>query len=416
MSMTTTYTGIRIADFPDLGAFTDTSSVVGEHAGSGRFDAIAVRDYVANYTIGATAGTGRFWTSDTPPARVARVIDRMFVGGAAVVSDGRETPVAKSWLDASPAGWVGVTSQMITLSTIGGVGITGAARTSDEPSATYNAAVGVVGYALNDITVSPPGGGAWGFYGHAVRGNSGTGSAFAMEVEIANVGSVVDVSAYGAAQPGMTVGHLIGSGGEQAIAGPVNPASAAIVIISEQTRNATARTGALFDKGIVFQADAIAGTDGSTGTAVAIEMGKGHTIRWQQPGGAGTPAGYIRSDLSSTAAITGMVFNNTGIAFYSLVSPGFASENPIFLIEASNTAVNYLAMGAGNAGTPPGVFSVGADTDIDLFLGPKAAGLVWFATAPGVATTPSNFSPQNYLAIKAGSGSTYYVPCHASPW
>jgi hypothetical protein len=47
MSMTTTYTGVRITDMPDLGAVTDTSSVVGERAGSGRFNALALRDYMA---------------------------------------------------------------------------------------------------------------------------------------------------------------------------------------------------------------------------------------------------------------------------------------------------------------------------------------------------------------------------------
>ena len=52
MSTTTTYTGVRIVDMPDLGAVTDGSSFVGEHAGSGRFAATALRTYVAN------AGTG----------------------------------------------------------------------------------------------------------------------------------------------------------------------------------------------------------------------------------------------------------------------------------------------------------------------------------------------------------------------
>ena len=43
---TTTYTGVRITDMPDLGAVTDSSSVVGEHAGSGRFGALAFRNYI----------------------------------------------------------------------------------------------------------------------------------------------------------------------------------------------------------------------------------------------------------------------------------------------------------------------------------------------------------------------------------
>ena len=47
MSVTTgTFPGVRIVDMPDLGTVTDTSSVVGERAGSGRFSAIALRNYV----------------------------------------------------------------------------------------------------------------------------------------------------------------------------------------------------------------------------------------------------------------------------------------------------------------------------------------------------------------------------------
>lgn len=38
--------GIRIADMPDIGAVTDDSSFVGEHSGSGRFAATALRDYM----------------------------------------------------------------------------------------------------------------------------------------------------------------------------------------------------------------------------------------------------------------------------------------------------------------------------------------------------------------------------------
>ena len=47
MSVTTgTFPGVRIVDMPDLGAISDTSSVVGERAGSGRFSALAFRNYV----------------------------------------------------------------------------------------------------------------------------------------------------------------------------------------------------------------------------------------------------------------------------------------------------------------------------------------------------------------------------------
>ena len=49
MSVTTgTFPGVRIVDMPNLGTVTDNSSFVGEHAGSGRFAATALRGYIMN--------------------------------------------------------------------------------------------------------------------------------------------------------------------------------------------------------------------------------------------------------------------------------------------------------------------------------------------------------------------------------
>ena len=48
--MSSTIDGVRIVDMPDLGAFNDTSSVVGERAGSGRFGAPGLSGYFATRT------------------------------------------------------------------------------------------------------------------------------------------------------------------------------------------------------------------------------------------------------------------------------------------------------------------------------------------------------------------------------
>ena len=57
MSVTTgTFPGIRIVDMPDLGAVTAASSFVGERAGSGRFSAAALSDYVIPWTSVRTHG------------------------------------------------------------------------------------------------------------------------------------------------------------------------------------------------------------------------------------------------------------------------------------------------------------------------------------------------------------------------
>jgi parallel beta-helix repeat protein len=49
--MSTTIGGVRIADMPDLGTLTDAGSVVGEHSGSGRFQAQALLRYVQPFNV-----------------------------------------------------------------------------------------------------------------------------------------------------------------------------------------------------------------------------------------------------------------------------------------------------------------------------------------------------------------------------
>lgn len=53
---------VRIADMPDLGAVTDDSSFVGEHAGSGRFSALALKSYLtppaSSFVSSVSTGTG----------------------------------------------------------------------------------------------------------------------------------------------------------------------------------------------------------------------------------------------------------------------------------------------------------------------------------------------------------------------
>lgn len=77
MSVTTgTFPGVRIVDMPDLGAVTDTSSMVGERAGSGRFAATALRDYVvaaSAYPLPVTlfGARGDGVTDDAPAIQAA---------------------------------------------------------------------------------------------------------------------------------------------------------------------------------------------------------------------------------------------------------------------------------------------------------------------------------------------------------
>jgi hypothetical protein len=121
---------IRIIEMPDLGTVTDATSFVGERAGSGRFSATALRDYVS---VGSS-GTG-----------VANVRDYGALGdGAADDSTAIQAAVATGMPVFMPAGNYRITSQ-INCSTRGQA-IRGAGRQAtfiriSGPSAGFSAGI-----------------------------------------------------------------------------------------------------------------------------------------------------------------------------------------------------------------------------------------------------------------------------------
>ena len=97
MSTTTTYTGVRIVDMPDLGTFTSTSSLVGEAAGSGRFSAAGLSGYflplsggtiTTDLTIGnsLTVDGAFFAGGDATLEKILTVDGAASVGGSLAVS------------------------------------------------------------------------------------------------------------------------------------------------------------------------------------------------------------------------------------------------------------------------------------------------------------------------------------------
>lgn len=75
--MSSTINGVPIGDMPDLGSVNDNSSVVGEHAGSGRFSAPALRSYVL--TGLNLAGLPQAQPGGLPP--VGAVTGDVFING-----------------------------------------------------------------------------------------------------------------------------------------------------------------------------------------------------------------------------------------------------------------------------------------------------------------------------------------------
>jgi pectate lyase-like protein len=94
MSTTTTYTGIRIVDMPDLGAVDNTSSMVGERAGSGRFAATAFRDWLLPMLSFGTVTALRAASPVTSP---------VYVLGYAAAGDGGQGTFLRADADTTSA-------------------------------------------------------------------------------------------------------------------------------------------------------------------------------------------------------------------------------------------------------------------------------------------------------------------------
>lgn len=95
-----------------------------------------------------------------------------------------------------------------------------------------------------------------------------------------------------------------------------------------------------------------------------------------------------------------------------------ASRKEVFRADPAANAVNFPLATASAAGSPAIIGAEGADTDIDLLLNPKGAGLVKFplaTTGAGTALLGTNCpastltAPYAWLKVRL-AGSTGYLP------
>lgn len=356
-----------------------------------------------------------FWNDIGSGANIWKARDR-YLFGDAVDQDGNKSPTIRTWVGVSANGFMTYfdsRSQMASFSSIGAVGAAFASRSSDNVLTGELNTIGAASFVDNNNTNAADKKSSYGFYAHAVQTEANQFTT-CMEVDIANRKATVVATPYSMGATGTTAAHWIGTGGETAQSGlSVNPASVAIGIISSGTRNAIAGTGSLFDKGIVFQADALSGCDGTTGTATAVEMARGHRINWLTPtNGYGA---HVRSDNTSTANATSLVFANGGFVVKGL-KPDLVTEQNLFAITPVPAAVNYFQSEASAAGIPVILRATGTDTNIDLGLFTKGTGVLRLGYNVTTATTPANFTAQQTLAFKDGTGTIYYIPCRAATW
>jgi len=340
----------------------------------------------------------KFWPNVHPGAKIHRMNDRVLIGAA--TDNSGETPATSSedWLETLRTSTT-KNSQLAVLSTIGQTAIIGGSRTSDFSQAGSQGCIAGSFWALNDNAVDVQS--AYAAYMEAHR-EAGAGTTHGFELDTVNFGDLVTIHPYLMFSTGLTSGAWLAAGGGTAWPG-AGDCSAAVAILANSD-------SARWEKGIVFHAAGLVGTDGDgTGSAVAIEMARGHAVRWLFTGGS--QGASISSNVSNTAATQQIQFSDLGTLFRN------AAGKNMFQIGIGSSVVNGVKVTPANTGVGPVVGAIGDDTNIDLGLAPKGTGLVRLTGQDSVlTTTPASFSATRYIRVKDDAGNVLYIPCTGAAW
>jgi hypothetical protein len=297
-----------------------------------------------------------FW-SDYPTAGdpdSLRINRRMFIGQAVETNDARITgQESTDWDDY--ASWMPRDSDVVVMAQKGTLAISGLARTSDKTGISPTPSTWALGgFVKNDLASAF----ARVLYLEMQR-ESGAGGSPLAELVGKNKGSDLTNTPYVAG--GGVDGIWLVAGGDDAYGGTAaNPCNTGIEFTYGAGGPGAAYT---WNKGIVFVDQSLTGTDGSngdTGTGIAIEMAKQHAIRWLTPnGGVGA---LIKSNTANSGRGGGLRFDSNFILFTD------ASGNIIGRVDNVASPTDYVVIAAAASGGTPSI-SVGGDTtnkNVDL--------------------------------------------------
>lgn len=215
--------------------------------------------------------TGQFYQENG--ARIHRLADRVFVGGA-VEHTGEQEFENNDWLTefqistGRSSGFI-QTSQAAILNgdhPHAANTLTVAAQTKDFDIAGLGG-IGLISIGVNNSPISVMG--AWGGYLEAFRMSGALAGAVGLEIDTANFASSITINPY-VQTMGQTVALQLASGAELPSVGQFS-ATAAINI---------RKNGSDFKTGIIFGNDAISGTDGTSGEGEAIALAAGHVTNY----------------------------------------------------------------------------------------------------------------------------------------
>ena len=335
-----------------------------------------------NYTSNALSGG--FFTANG--AVIQRMTDRLMVGGAAL-NDCASPNVYQDWLTTFQIG-TGLSAGSITsaqfatlnsgsTSETGAVGIVAGIQSLNFASASTNAIASTSIVVNNNATYATTG---WALYAEAHKTNATSSSVYACELDTRTLVTSINPTPF---QQGNVVGLQIASGCGVSATGQFD-ASCAIQIENNPKK---------FRVGINFGSASIVGTDGITGTGIAIALAKGHQVAWYNS--AGNQVGSIISTCAAGANSTNLNFTDSGLQITN------NAGNNISFFASGATAANYFTFYANSAGNPPTLSVSGSDTNVDLFLSCQGTGVVRYGTY-----TAGVVAQAGYITIKDSGGTT----------
>lgn len=366
----------------------DSDSTTPDNGGTVIVDAFNRRwkwDFQKNHT-------GMFW--EEYGALIHRVGDRLLIGDA--IKNGANVQNQPDWLTqyqlaTGRSFGATQTAQVCVQSGVGsndrGSNVFVAAGQTLNLSDNSNS-VGVFGFAVAN---KPTGSGnAYAGYFEGFRDSDAIGGAYGVEIDSVTYAACGPTDPYQQAA-NQVIGLQLAAGAELSPTGQF-PNNAAVNV-----RN----NGSTYQRGIIFGANSLTGCDGVVGTAIAMEMAKGHGLVWYS--GPNQSTSSIYSVSTDATKSNGIVMSDNSLAFVQNVD-----GKKIFDVEhsVSGAGVNYPAVRGTGAGSPIQILARGEDANIDIHLVPKGDAYVRF----GQWTAQGDQAINGFIAIKDAAGNIRKIP------
>lgn len=246
-----------------------------------------------------------------------------------------------AWAESLVPGSINAT-QIAGVSKYGEISLSGVTRTSDygaQFGTPATGTIGVLGLGVNDDTAHAANALGADLIGWNTATATGAYTA-ALELDLHNLGAVVDVTPYIPYPNGRTIGLNISSG----FGGTPHNASAAITIGTNPAK---------WRKGIVFQSTGLDTALGAGGNGVAMEMASGQSLRWMNSSAsiidevwADATGHHVAAPLYVTGATVDV--GNTAATLF-IHSPG--QDNGIFITPENGSWGEIAATNNANSGS-----------------------------------------------------------------